>query len=190
MRERWSIDEVDDGKTLHYILVKERQIWRFYLRVLKKWFTPCAKCQEMIDVMWNSLGLSWDAKTIQNFPENVAKELCPDCLKEPREMLEYSEVILGNKDYDPPIELSRKWEPDGIDPEVVTIPSYAEYVAIKRQFGEHINNPNDCLILKKELERRNCERQKNVKKSCSSLPKGFNLKKDWTPTETRLVGNP
>jgi hypothetical protein len=125
LRERWKLvrDCFEKPKDPTYYLIKEKQVWRFYFRVMKQWFTPCDKCQEKIDKLFGHLGLAWDANILVRFPEYASKELCSKCLSEPEKLLGNAEtIILGNKDYEPPIELSRKWDltSDG-NPEIINL---------------------------------------------------------------------
>jgi len=65
----------------------------------------------MLDMTWD-IGYVLNKNWYEHFIEKVTVKLCPKCAKEILSIHINVEVILGNKDYDPPIELSRKWIDD------------------------------------------------------------------------------
>jgi hypothetical protein len=89
--------------------IKEILTWTFYFRMIKTSFTPCERCQKIIDGQWN-IGIFFDKKWYERFIERVSLKLCKECNEKINELNKSAEVILGNKDYEPPIELQRKWE--------------------------------------------------------------------------------
>jgi len=110
MKKRWRYDwywkDALGKDTKDYFKVKQQLTWRFYFRIIKKWFTPCDKCQTELDEIWN-VGIYVDVEFYRRFIERVISKVCSECGEKVREEVVGSEVILGNKDYEPPIELSR-----------------------------------------------------------------------------------
>jgi hypothetical protein len=116
---------------------------------MKEWFTPCDRCQEKIEKLWGHLGLAFDGNIIRNFPELSSRELCSKCLSEPERMLSDANIILGNKDYDPPIELSRRWDiSDERNPETINL-TEAESAEIYKEFGHTVYQLPHWLLVKK-----------------------------------------
>jgi len=91
----------EDG-TLKLEEYREVLIWRFYFRSFKKWFVPCDKCQKTIDEL---VKVNMDSSAIQM----ALGRLCPACNSAREVLFINAEVILGNKDYEPSIELNRTW---------------------------------------------------------------------------------
>jgi len=114
MKERWKYSDYVDEETEKpvYYRLKQRLTWQFYIRIIKKWFTPCDKCQENMDLFWNCgvvLNTGWYEITAYINKLIKTRTLCINCQKAMQRIMVKSEVILGNKDYDPPIELQRRW---------------------------------------------------------------------------------
>ena len=113
MKERWRYWKIEvppeaGGDEFLYHRTKQRLVWRFFFRVIKKWFTPCDKCQDKINARWDT-GVYIDVEFYREFIKNTAMKICSECAKKIQKMVSESEVILGNNDYEPPIELSRSW---------------------------------------------------------------------------------
>ena len=96
-----------DEETGEYIKSEGQKIqnYRFYLRFISKWFTPCAEDQKRIG-----------------------------------ELIRRGNLIIGNKDYAHPIELSRSWEIDDnawveVERREATEQDY------KKQFGDFWQEP-------------------------------------------------
>lgn len=109
MKERWLYSDYIDCETEKpvYYKKKQRLTWQFYLRIVKKWFTPCDKCQENFDNYWKPNILF--AKTREVIKDILRKWTCSQCYDKIRKLIKDGEVILGNKDYEPPVELQRRW---------------------------------------------------------------------------------
>ena len=120
MKERFKFESFEiynEKKGLEeqqYFKVKQELTWQLYVRPVKLWFQPCLKCQKLIDneycecIKNNLLG---DLTTLPMLL--VVSRFCKECKKYLQEkMLETWEVILGNKDYEPTFELSRRWLDD------------------------------------------------------------------------------
>ena len=98
-----------------YFRILQELTWRFYFRFIKGskgWFTPCTKCQNSLDKMYSMNALF--VKTIFDFSSKsifIAEELlCEKCTKSIFTMVrEAEEVIFGNSDYEPLVEVSRLW---------------------------------------------------------------------------------
>lgn len=140
MKERWKLvqdsgTQVVDGT---YYAILERHVWRFYFRVIKKHFTPCQKCQEVIDEKWN-IGIFLSGEWYNNFVKTASNLLCGKCNKEIHEINKYAEVIIGNKDYEPPVELQRKWDlSDERKPESIDL-TQSRFNELVNHFGTIIN---------------------------------------------------
>ena len=91
--------------------IKQEFTWQFYLRIIKTWFIPCNKCQEMIEKQWD-VGVFLDGTYYDKFISWVSVRLCKKCIDGIYELNRRAEVILGNREYEPPVELSRKWLDD------------------------------------------------------------------------------
>jgi len=119
-----------DKEGYFYVKTKQYLTWQFYFRVIKKWFTPCKKCQSMLNKMWN-VGVCIDAEFYERFIERCSVRICSECLKAVVEEMSGSEVILGNQKYDPPIELSRKWIDDEDSTEEVSKAEHDRFHKVK-----------------------------------------------------------
>ena len=119
-------DEEKDGEFSYY-KKKQRFIWSFYLRVIMEHFIPCDKCQAKIEKLWNIGYVTSDDWHNDKFIQRVVLMLCKQCNKKIYELNENAEVIVGNKDYTPPVELSRKWTDDDNSIEEVTEKEYNEH---------------------------------------------------------------
>jgi hypothetical protein len=139
MRERWKLDNTIQTATarekIEYYLIKEKQVWRFYFRVIKEWFTPCDKCQEKIEKLLNDIHLS-DTNTIRSVPHIAFTYLCNECQKKAKGLANDADIILGNKDYEPPLELSRKWDlSDEKNPETIDLDK-SQYDLLLQNYGQ------------------------------------------------------
>lgn len=111
MFERWTYSRdyrYANNYGVTYYKQNERLTWSFYLRIIKTWFTPCEKCQNVIDALWNN-GYFLNAEWYNKFIYRATQRMCEECGKKVENINKTAEVILGNDDYEPPIELSRKW---------------------------------------------------------------------------------
>lgn len=155
MKERWKLveDRIWKPKDPTYYLIKEAQIWRFYFRVIKEHFTPCNKCQEKIEKLLNDIEFS-DSETVRSAPYIALKNLCNQCEKEIAKVGDNADIILGNKDYEPPLELSRKWDlSDECNPETIDL-TEAEYKRILETDGHAIYVLPQWLLVKKNTLRK------------------------------------
>ena len=99
------------SESIKYYKILQELTWRFYFRFMKAhngWFTPCNKCQEYIDE-------KYEENPFREIFKNVNWEvfrfyLCKECVKEAdTKVSKAEEVIFGNSDYEPLVELSRTW---------------------------------------------------------------------------------
>jgi len=117
MKERFKFESVmiyNEKKGLEerqYFKIKQKFTWQFYFRIIKTWFTPCNKCQEMIEKQWD-VGIFLDGTWYDEFIYWVSVRLCKKCIEDIYELNRRAEVILGNREYEPPVELSRRWLDD------------------------------------------------------------------------------
>jgi len=124
MKERW---RYWDWQATYY-KTKQCLTWRFYIRIIKEWFTPCKKCQDALEELWYKVSLS---KIVNNdldetpIVSQAYHYLCQQC-KEAMELLKKHarEIILGNKEYEPALELSRTWLDDDNQQEKVSETEY------------------------------------------------------------------
>jgi len=100
-RQMRRVVKADNGD-IHVEQYVECLIWRFYFRSFKKWFVPCDICQKTIDEL---VKVNMDSSAIQM----ALGRLCPACNSAKEVLFFDAEVILGNKDYEPSIELNRTW---------------------------------------------------------------------------------
>jgi len=120
MKERFKFEcfkiynEKKGLEEMQYFRIKQELIWQFYIRPIKLWFQPCDKCQGIIDKEYESMILGGFMGDMIRFPLMVfSTRLCRTCKKYIwKRAFESFEVILGNKEYEPPMELSRKWLDD------------------------------------------------------------------------------
>ena len=115
MKERFLVDRLLNDETGKMQAYEFKQVltWQFYIRAVKRWFTPCNDCQKSIEVKYEAeiMGGLIPAYNFQN--EIFGHFLCKSCKeKMKKEMLKDNEVIFGNIDYEPFLELSRKWIDD------------------------------------------------------------------------------
>ena len=98
-----------------YYKVKQQLLWEFYIRFLKEHFTPCGNCQNKINSEFERLFKPARNKDIDikdsgtRFVELRWYHLCKRCKRQINEKFGIAEVIFGNKDYEPLLELQRKW---------------------------------------------------------------------------------
>jgi hypothetical protein len=127
MKERFKFETVmiyNEKKGLEerqYFKIKQVLTWQLYIRPIKLWFEPCPKCQALIDEEYSdciknnllpnsSLFSAVSRRDFTTLPMLLVTIICKDCKKYLlKKMLDASEVILGNKDYEPMFELSRRW---------------------------------------------------------------------------------
>lgn len=135
MKERWEYSklntQINDNKwKMIYYKTKQRMIWKFYIRIIQDgygWFIPCDKCQTRLTDMWNrGFYLMDEDYEIVGF---MFRSLCKKCMQEVQTKLRDCPILIGNKDYEPWVELSRRWTDDN-DVEI----SFAEY---KKHQEEH-----------------------------------------------------
>jgi hypothetical protein len=97
-----------EGRT--YFAVKQRLVWRFYLRFFKTDLRPCGNCQRKIQDEFIRIFKGSGPIEDGNFFVSMRwQSLCVACKREFEGMLKDREVILGNKDYTPLLELTRNW---------------------------------------------------------------------------------
>lgn len=121
MKERWKVgkfpDETRDGAFTYY-RIKQELTWRFFFRMIKTWFVPCNECQLKIEKLWTDevsvdRTVLFDVYYRERFLRKVMSSLC---IKDLTGIVEHckntNEIIIGNKDYEPPVELSRTWLDD------------------------------------------------------------------------------
>lgn len=117
MKERWSYSDYVDCETEKpvYYRKKQRLTWQFFLRFAKKWFTPCNECQEMLDKAYHKY--AWRAMipkpigalAIPDMVDCGLRGLCEPCRKKLFRTIKDVDLIFGNKDYEPLVELQRRW---------------------------------------------------------------------------------
>lgn len=117
MSEKWKYEDLrkcDSG----FIKVKQTLVWRFFIRPLHEWFTPCEKCQRVLNNLLknNALNFIMDAQPFDLYRNNN----CTLCRKKIEEMINDDvTLIIGNNDYEPRLELSRQWvDIDGTEEEI------------------------------------------------------------------------
>lgn len=134
MKKRIHIDSFETEDGLAYCKVPQVLIWRFFLRIVGQWFTPCSNCQDTIDEVWRVHGpaLSFDVKDVLN------SRICGKCKKQIQEfMLNADRIIVGNKDYEPLVELQRSWV--DLDDHIVDV-SASEFKDLQKRFGNTIDD--------------------------------------------------
>jgi hypothetical protein len=106
--ERWKFDSFYDEEEKRWVFYKIREhlVWRVFIRPALKHIYPCPKCQEILNEAYEKEPLDF----ILHTPLEILQYYKCEVLEEIRELLRNSTLILGNKDYEPPIELSRSWE--------------------------------------------------------------------------------
>lgn len=131
------IDEEDGGKEVKYFFIQKLQ-YGFYMRIIHDHFIPCEKCQEKLEKIlvgkirqWNIedkplrveldyFGPKWRfrfpwIRTGQEIKDVNVVILCKECSKVLEEgIVNADEWTIGNKDYEPAIELWRRWDIDDI----------------------------------------------------------------------------
>lgn len=114
-KERFIVDRLYNEEKEKDVCYEFRQllIWQFYIRTLKSWFIPCGKCQNVIDKEYTSCVQIGDLGDLNRLPTIIFPSFCKECKEIIRKKLvKANEVIIGNKDYEPVLELSRRWETD------------------------------------------------------------------------------
>jgi len=86
----------------------KEKVWKLYLRFSKQWFTPCKECQKNIEEDFKKELHEYGISAMEVFIGRINYVLCSECKKKIIELLEDADIILGNKDYEPFIEASRK----------------------------------------------------------------------------------
>jgi hypothetical protein len=107
MKEKWKYDDYRKYGS-GFVRVKQRLMWRFFIRPLHEWFTPCEKCQETIDELLrvDTLNFIMDAQPFDLYRNHI----CEKCKKQVNEMIhDDATLIIGNADYEPRLELNRQW---------------------------------------------------------------------------------
>jgi hypothetical protein len=124
MKERWKFEVLDielpperasiNRFEKQFFKLKRALTWQFYTRIAKRWFIPCTKCQETIEKEYSSYMRNGFFGDTTQLPMMIfATRLCKECKKEMIEnAVDADEVIMGNKDYEPTLELSRRWLDD------------------------------------------------------------------------------
>jgi len=93
-----------------FYVVKQRLVWKFYMRFFKTDLKPCGNCQRKIqDEFIRIFKREVPIEDANFFVSSRWQGLCKRCKTEFEEMLKNQEVILGNKDYTPLLELTRVW---------------------------------------------------------------------------------
>lgn len=144
MKERWKYSdyEEEDGTPVYYKR-KQRMTWQFYLRFASTWFEPCKDCQKIIDKGWDEFG--WRAMipqeighlAIPNMVGHALLGLCKQCRRNLFKKIENTNLIFGNKDYNPLIELQRRWidveekNKNGVYESVMETVTKKEYYRVK-----------------------------------------------------------
>ncbi len=125
---------IDDEN--YYVEVKYRKVeqWAFYLRFISGWYHPCFKCQKRLKelVLNAQLRVSVESARVDFAQIVKANKIeyrfvlpfisalpwyefkpCPECQKGIADLIKNATVLtIGNKDYEHPVELSRKNEDD------------------------------------------------------------------------------
>jgi len=117
-----------------YFKILQKLTWRFYFRFIKGskgWFTPCTKCQEMLDILYkeNRLDFNNVIKSMLHNKESIEPfiygVICEECdTKITKMIVEAEEIIFGNKDYEPLVEVSRLWLDNDDEVDEVTKEEY------------------------------------------------------------------
>ena len=92
--------------------IDRKLVWRLYLRFATRQFVPCEKCQVAIEkevqIAVNSMSFQNGYQLVEIIINNV---LCKQCRENMAKKIMHSDrIILGNKEYEPLIELQREWE--------------------------------------------------------------------------------
>jgi len=110
MKRRWKYEFYYDEELEAYAYLKILQelTWRFYFRFIKGskgWFTPCTDCQEKL-----TKGYLGSPPSKEQIPYLLLNRLCGACRVEIENLTNNAEeVIFGNSDYEPLLEVSRTW---------------------------------------------------------------------------------
>lgn len=118
-RNKYWFYREEGTKNLITCRILQELTWRFYFRVIKKWFIPCKECQERLD---NIVKIYMDRSSIG---EAIGR-LCAECTDAINNLYVDAEIILGNKDYEPAVELSRTWLENDDEIHDVTKEEYEE----------------------------------------------------------------
>jgi hypothetical protein len=113
LKERIHYDHYSDRtgltpKTVYYV-VKQALVWRFYVRLMKTDLRPCGNYQNKIQSEFMRRFGFKEMPSGNSFVEGMWYNLCKRCRRDFEEMLGDREVILGNTEYEPLIELQRLW---------------------------------------------------------------------------------
>jgi hypothetical protein len=134
LNQEFYVAEYLDMDKGNYVKTKYTKIeqWSFYLRFISEWFTPCKKdqlklkeillnTQLRVDIDTATVGFNQmlnkeETKMIYSFTLPFVHSLphyeftpCADCQKViAQTMLNSESLTIGNKDYEHPVELSRK----------------------------------------------------------------------------------
>lgn len=137
MKKIVEVSEQLEGELPEYVKIEGTKVetYSFFIRILHSHYVPCPKCQPEIKTIMVEGKLRWHPEHMQlalyqeidngkrhfSFgfgfvPKGVdifEWEPCSDCQKVIADLFDNSsEFIIGNKDYEPPIELSRKFVTD------------------------------------------------------------------------------
>lgn len=95
-----------------YLKLEKELTWTLYLRFATRHFVPCEKCQVAIhkEVESAVYGMSFQ-NGYQLVEIIVSNVLCKQCRENIAKKIMHSDrIILGNKEYEPLIELQREWD--------------------------------------------------------------------------------
>jgi len=87
----------------------KEKVWRLYLRFSMQWFTPCKQCQEKIQEDFKEELNKAVLFAVSGYAYHVSHYvLCNKCKKKIIKLLEDADIIIGNKQYEPLVEISRR----------------------------------------------------------------------------------
>ena len=108
MKRRYRYSDCSKMEVGAYYKILQELTWRFYFRFIKGykgWFTPCTKCQEVLDEEY--LNCPTFEKEI---PYLLFNKICKFCRVDMYNSIDNAEeVIFGNSNYEPLLEVSRLW---------------------------------------------------------------------------------
>jgi len=134
MKKRWKYQSLKHMGGYYKIL--QELTWRFYFRFIKGskgWFTSCIKCQETLDRFYKEntlllndilISIIHDRKNIAPYHQKIICKKCDEAIV--KMMEEAEEVIFGNTDYEPLVEVSRLWLDNDDEVHDVTKKEYEE----------------------------------------------------------------
>lgn len=107
MKEIWKYEDFRKYGS-GFAKVKQVLTWRFYIRPLHEWFTPCEKCQKFLDerLKVNAMIFILETKAEDAYFNFLCMK-CKDTVK--AKIKDDATLIIGNRDYEPRLELSRQW---------------------------------------------------------------------------------